>query len=191
MAFTDWYVEGPSFGNCNCGYACPCQFEELPTNGTCDGFEVLEVTKGHFGDVDLTGIKAALLYSWPGPIFEGGGQMQVIIDPAADNAQRDAIERVFLGKRQRKRRPIGGCFGQCATPSMKHYFYRSIMTLILKSVPRRSRSAKFWPQLDNRFRPRMVEESIASGLIFPEALSLVSRKSAVPQQQQTQVSNST
>ena len=98
MAFTDWYVEGPSFGNCNCGYACPCQFEELPTNGSCDGFEVLEVTKGHFGDVDLTGIKAALLYSWPGAIFEGGGQMQVIIDPAADDRQRDAIERVFLGE---------------------------------------------------------------------------------------------
>lgn len=98
MAHVDWYVEGPSFGNCNCGYACPCQFEELPTHGDCRGFEVLEITKGHFGDTDLSGIKAALVYAWPGPIFEGKGEMQVIIDPAASDAQRAAVDQIFQGK---------------------------------------------------------------------------------------------
>ena len=98
MAFTDWYVEGPSFGNCNCGYSCPCQFEERPTHGDCRGFEVLEISKGHFGDVDLKGTKAALLYAWPGAIFEGKGEMQVIIDPGASDAQRDALRRVFQGE---------------------------------------------------------------------------------------------
>ncbi len=98
MAFTDWYVEGDAFGNCNCGYACPCQFEEVPTQGNCRGFEVLEVSKGHFGDTDLAGAKAALIYAWPGPIFEGGGEMQVIIDPSASGAQRAALEKVFHGE---------------------------------------------------------------------------------------------
>lgn len=98
MAFTDWYVEGDAFGNCNCGYACPCQFEELPTQGHCRGFEVLEISKGHFGDIDLAGAKAALIYAWPGPIFEGGGEMQVIIDPSASGAQRSALEKVFQGE---------------------------------------------------------------------------------------------
>ena len=98
MAFTDWYVEGPSFGNCNCGYSCPCQFEERPTHGDCRGFEVLEISKGYFGDVDLKGTKAALLYAWPGAIFEGKGEMQVIIDPGASDAQRDALRRVFQGE---------------------------------------------------------------------------------------------
>ncbi len=98
MAFTDWYVEGDAFGNCNCGYACPCQFEEVPTQGNCRGFEVLEVSKGHFGDTDLAGAKAALIYAWPGPIFEGGGEMQVIIDPSASDAQRAALEKVFHGE---------------------------------------------------------------------------------------------
>jgi len=98
MAITDWYVEGPSFGNCNCGYSCPCQFEERPTHGDCRGFEVLEISKGHFGDVDLKGTKAALLYAWPGAIFEGKGEMQVIIDPGASDAQRDALRRVFQGE---------------------------------------------------------------------------------------------
>lgn len=98
MAFTDWYVEGPCFGNCNCAYSCPCQFEERPTQGDCRGFEVLEVTKGRFGDIDLTGTRAVLLYAWPGAIFEGKGEMQVIIDPSASEAQRDALRRIFQGE---------------------------------------------------------------------------------------------
>jgi len=98
MAHIDWYIEGPSYGNCNCGYSCPCQFEELPTHGDCRGFEVIEITKGHFGDVDLTGTKAALLYAWPRAIFEGKGEMQVIIDPDATEKQRDALRRVLQGE---------------------------------------------------------------------------------------------
>ena len=97
MAHVDWYVEGPSFGNCNCGYSCPCQFEEDPTQGDCRGFEVMEITKGHFGNVDLTGVKMGVVYAWPGPIYEGNGEMQVIIDEAASKEQRRALETVLTG----------------------------------------------------------------------------------------------
>jgi hypothetical protein len=31
MAHTDWYIEGKAYGNCNCDYCRPCQFELLPT----------------------------------------------------------------------------------------------------------------------------------------------------------------
>lgn len=31
MANVDWYIEGKQFGNCNCNYSCPCQFEDLPS----------------------------------------------------------------------------------------------------------------------------------------------------------------
>ncbi len=98
MAHVDWYIEGPSFGSCNCGYACPCQFEERPTQGDCRGFEVLEVTRGHFGPTDLAGCKMALIYAWPGAIFEGGGEMQLIIDQDASPQQRSALERVLTGQ---------------------------------------------------------------------------------------------
>ena len=98
MAHVDWYIEGRSFGGCNCNYGCPCQFEDLPTHGHCTGFEVLHIDKGHFGDIDLTGQKVALLYAWPGPIYEGNGAMQVIIDDGATPEQHDALNRVLQGE---------------------------------------------------------------------------------------------
>lgn len=97
MANVDWYVEGIEFGNCNCRYGCPCQFEDLPSNGNCQGFEVVRIDKGYFGDTDLSGLKVALIYAWPGPIFEGNGEMQAIIDERADAAQREALKTIVHG----------------------------------------------------------------------------------------------
>ena len=98
MSRIDWYVEGIEFGSCNCIYACPCQFEALPTYGNCRGFEVLRIDRGHFGDVSLGGVNIALLYAWPGPIFEGRGEMQVIVDERADPRQRQALTRIVHGE---------------------------------------------------------------------------------------------
>lgn len=97
MARTDWLIEGMSFGNCNCDYGCPCQFESLPTGGSCRGFEVFEIDKGHFGSTRLDGLRAALIYDWPGPIFEGKGQMQVVIDARATPEQRQALVTILHG----------------------------------------------------------------------------------------------
>jgi hypothetical protein len=55
----DWYIEGSQFGNCNCAYGCPCQFEAESTYDECIGFEVIRIDKGHFGDVDLSGLNVA------------------------------------------------------------------------------------------------------------------------------------
>ena len=63
MTMIDWRIEGVSFGNCNCDWCCPCQFESLPTHGNCQGFEVFRVDQGFFGDVLLNGLKAALFSS--------------------------------------------------------------------------------------------------------------------------------
>src|SRR4051812_14218426 len=93
----DWYLEGVAFGSCNCDYGCPCQFERRPTRGDCHGFEVIRIDKGHFGDVSLEGLRAALLYAWPSAIYEGNGTMQAIIDPRANERQRDALATVLHG----------------------------------------------------------------------------------------------
>ena len=97
MTKTDWYIEGLEYGNCNCDYGCPCQFELRPTHGGCRGFEAVRIDKGHFGDTDLSGLLAALIYAWPGAVFEGNGEMQTIIDERAGEAQRNALTTVFHG----------------------------------------------------------------------------------------------
>jgi hypothetical protein len=93
----DWFIEGVEFSNCNCDYGCPCQFELRPTHGHCRGFEVIRIDKGHFGDVRLDGLHMALLYAWPGAVFEGGGAIQAIVEERADEAQRYALVTVLYG----------------------------------------------------------------------------------------------
>lgn len=98
MANVDWSIKGVEYGGCNCAFGCPCQFEALPTEGHCRGFEAVRIEQGHFGDVRLDGLSTALFYAWPGPIFEGNGMMQAVIDERADEAQRDALTRILHGE---------------------------------------------------------------------------------------------
>jgi hypothetical protein len=93
----DWYLDAAAFGSCNCDYSCPCQFELDPTHGHCRGFQVIRIDRGHFGDITLDGLCAAVLYAWPGPIYEGGGTMQAVIDERADQRQRDALVTILHG----------------------------------------------------------------------------------------------
>ena len=98
MSMIDWYMEGLAFGNCNCDWSCPCQFELRPSHGNCQGFEAVRIDRGHFGDVQLDGLKAALFYAWPGAIFEGGGEIQAVVDENADEAQRKALLAILYGE---------------------------------------------------------------------------------------------
>lgn len=93
----DWSIEATSFGVCNCDYGCPCQFELRPSQGHCRGFEVARVEKGHFGEIPLDGLHFALMYAWPGAVYEGNGEMQAIIDERADEHQREALLTILYG----------------------------------------------------------------------------------------------
>lgn len=93
----DWSIEAVTFGSCNCDYNCPCQFELRPTRGDCRGFEVGRIERGHFGEVRLDGLCFAVVYAWPGAIFEGNGTMQAVIDERAGEDQRRALATVLHG----------------------------------------------------------------------------------------------
>ena len=95
---TSWEVHGFELANCNCATGCPCQFMALPTKGNCEAVAAFQLNSGHFGDVDLGGTKAAFVVHWPGPIHEGGGTMQIIVDEGASPAQRDAIYKIMTGE---------------------------------------------------------------------------------------------
>jgi hypothetical protein len=94
----DWRIVGEEVGSCSCDWACPCQFEGDPTHGYCRVVVGMRITEGHFGDVDLTGAKFGLLVSFPGPLYEGNGSIQLFNDEASSEEQRDAIEKLVSGE---------------------------------------------------------------------------------------------
>ena len=94
----EWRIKGREFGNCNCSYGCPCQFNAPPTHGNCHAAVGYQIDEGHFGGVRLDGLRAAALYTWPGAVHEGDGTMQLVVDERADAGQRDALLKVMTGQ---------------------------------------------------------------------------------------------
>ena len=94
----EWEIKGKEYGNCNCSYACPCQFNALPTHGFCAAAVGFQIDAGHFGDVTLDGLRAGTLYKWPGAVHEGNGTMQLIVDKRANDKQRDALIKIMSGE---------------------------------------------------------------------------------------------
>jgi hypothetical protein len=93
----DWKLVGIDLTSCNCNPGCPCQFNSLPSHGNCKAVQVIAVEEGHFGDVPLAGAKVAAVLSWPRAIHQGEGRVQIIIDPVATEAQRNALLTIFSG----------------------------------------------------------------------------------------------
>jgi hypothetical protein len=93
----NWEIHGRELANCNCAYGCPCQFNALPTDGTCEAAAVFEIDRGFYGDVKLDGLRSAFVVKWPGPVHEGNGQMQIIIDESASPDQRAALQSIMTG----------------------------------------------------------------------------------------------
>ena len=93
-----WAIKGAWFKNCNCDPGCPCDFNQNPTHGQCEGVIGMRIDEGHFGDVSLDGLKFAGAAYWPGRIDEGDGHILPIVDESADEAQRQAILTIMSGQ---------------------------------------------------------------------------------------------
>jgi hypothetical protein len=95
---TEWYMEGPWFKCCNCDPGCPCDFNQFPTHGHCEGLVAMRIDKGHFGDVDLSGLCWAGVVRWPGALHEGNGTLQPILDSKATEEQVNALGQALSGQ---------------------------------------------------------------------------------------------
>ncbi len=93
----EWMIRGPQFSNCNCSWACGCQFMAPTTHGHCEALVAGHIEEGHFNGTKLDGLEYVLLVHWPGEIAQGNGSEQVIIDERADEAQREAIRTIVYG----------------------------------------------------------------------------------------------
>src|SRR5262245_51239504 len=54
-ATPDWSCEGIMTEACQCNVVCPCTFLDKPSMGHCDDTMLIQLTKGHYGEVPLDG----------------------------------------------------------------------------------------------------------------------------------------
>ncbi len=94
-----WNLKGHLLGACSCDWGCPCSFNARPTKGFCQGGYVWRVTAGNFDGVDLGGLTFCWVGKFPGPLHEGNGTAQLIIEERASAAQRQALLELASGKR--------------------------------------------------------------------------------------------
>lgn len=97
---TRWQLQGQGYEFCNCDFGCGCNFGGFPNSkdGSCRALVGLQITRGTCGDVDLSGVKCAGIFSWPKAIHEGNGKAVFVVDPATTDKQIDALAQIFTGK---------------------------------------------------------------------------------------------
>lgn len=57
-----WAVKADIVESCSCDPACPCMFGSAMTNETCEGSRLYEIQQGHFGGVDMAGLKVVVTF---------------------------------------------------------------------------------------------------------------------------------
>ena len=116
-----WMIKGAEFVNCNCAWGCPCQFGAPSTHGHCEGIASGRIDEGSFNETPLDGLNFVMLVQWPGEIAAGNGTQQMIIDERADEAQREALQKIL--------------HGESTAPGATHFFvYNSTMSTVLKPL---------------------------------------------------------
>ncbi|QTP55601.1 DUF1326 domain-containing protein [Billgrantia sulfidoxydans] len=98
MAKANWRLEGRWLKNCSCAYGCPCDFNAPPTHGECRGFLGMLIDDGFFEETRLDGLGFFVVVHFPGPLHEGNGEAQPIIDERATAEQREALFTIMSGE---------------------------------------------------------------------------------------------
>src|SRR5213593_1346394 len=96
---TSWKVTGELEEACSCRAACPCWFKSLPSRMTCDGAQVIFISKGHYGKIPLDGLALGQFVQSPEhqSMFESFGNWNfdyVYIDEKANEQQRQALKQI-------------------------------------------------------------------------------------------------
>lgn len=95
---TPWEIEGRELVNCTCEYGCNCQFNALPDKGHCHAVAGIQIDRGRHGSTDLSGLRIAAIFKWPGPIHEGNGEAIAFVDQKASADQREALLKIMSGQ---------------------------------------------------------------------------------------------
>jgi TonB family protein len=86
-SFRDWEVEGEAFTSCPCNTPCPCRSNGPPSHPPCHATTLQRFSRGHYGDVDLSGATYVTL----GP----AAWTAIYFDETMTEAQRLAILDIY------------------------------------------------------------------------------------------------
>lgn len=96
-----WNVSGTYLECCNCDSVCPCTTSGLAgpaDNERCQVTFGFHVDQGQVEGVDVAGHSVIIFVDAPQRMLEGGWQLAMYIDDSADDAQADALGKVFSGQ---------------------------------------------------------------------------------------------
>lgn len=95
-----YHLRGTALGNCHCHDVCPCNLDLRPNGpgNECRGWLVLNISEGNKDDVDLSGTKVALVYTFPDKPSSGNWRIGIVADTGASDEQAAAFEAIFTGK---------------------------------------------------------------------------------------------
>lgn len=97
----EWVIKGDYVEACNCDVACQCIWLEPPDDDVCTVSLAWNIQEGHYGDIDLSGLSVGMLISTEEGVMFGPGtgwDVVLLIDEAADEEQRSAIEDIYFGR---------------------------------------------------------------------------------------------
>ena len=101
MANARWTVRGEYMESCNCDYLCPCVYtnpQGPATYDNCTAVLVFRIDEGRSGATDLAGLKFALVIRSGKVMADGNWVFGVVVDEAADPAQRQALSAIAGGE---------------------------------------------------------------------------------------------
>ena len=111
-----WTLRGDYVEACNCDIVCQCLSMEPPDDNRCTFSVAWHITDGQYGDVDLSGLHAALLVRADEGVLlapDTSWNVVLLVDEAADDDQRTALEDIYLGR-------AGGIFAVAAETHVEH-----------------------------------------------------------------------
>ena len=83
-AENDWAIKAAFTASCSCNLLCPCLFGSPPTHDFCQGSHLVEIKKGHYGEINLDGLSIVATGDRP-------NWLKLYIDESASDAQVDAL----------------------------------------------------------------------------------------------------
>lgn len=101
MTESNWSMSGEYMESCNCDFLCPCIYtnpQAEVTYDNCTALMVFRIDQGRADSVDLSGLKFALVIRSRRIMSEGDWLFGVLVDEAADEAQREALARIASGE---------------------------------------------------------------------------------------------